>query len=213
MPSADVAIPIAFPDFLIHVDTPAVTVPVPEIIPYVGNEIRIKADTHMVPNLGHAGILFFSGQTGLTKYYEYGRYDTAALGIVMNRRIPDLVLVNGKPTKQSLIKVLAAITGASGQKTTALAAYIELAPWAFQSMLAYANQRVMECQTNPNRAPYSLFTNSCNTFMRSVAIAGGAEMPMVIDPRPVGYIGRVREVYPDLDFKYPGSLESDVALN
>lgn len=212
MPAADVAIPIAFPNFLIHVETPPMQVPVPEFIPGVGNQVKIPGSNNMVPNLGHAGILFLSGQTGLTKYYEYGRYDPQELGIVKNRRVSDVQMTNGRPSARSLTTVLAEISAASGQRGPILAAYIELKPGAFQSMWAYANQRFVECQTNPNRAPYTLFTNSCNTFMRSVAVAGGADMPQVVDPRPIGYIGRVREIYHDLDFKYPKSLTSTLLL-
>ena len=212
MPAADDAIPIAFPNFLIRVDTPPMQVPVPEFIPGVGNQISIPGTSNMVPNLGHAGILFLSGQTGLTKYYEYGRYDPQALGIVKNRRVSDVQVTNGRPSARSLTTVLAEISAASGQRGLIMAAYIELKPGAFQSILAYANQRFVECQTNPNRAPYTLYGNSCNTFMRSVVVAGGAGMPQVIDPRPIGYIGRVREVYHDLDFKYPRSLTSTLLL-
>lgn len=213
MTASDVAIPIAFPNFLIHVDTPPMVVPVPQIIPGVGNQINIPGSKNLVPNLGHAGILFFSGGTGLSKYYEYGRYDPKALGIVKNRRISDVKMVNGKPSGRSLIGILAEISAISGQRGPIMAAYIALRPGAFQSMLAYANQRFMECQVNPNREPYSLWSNSCNTFMRQVAVAGGAIMPSVVDPRPIGYIERVRVTYPDLDFVYPGSLTSGVVLN
>jgi hypothetical protein len=212
MAAADVAIPIAFPNFLIHVETPPMTVPVPEFIPGVGNQINIPGSNNKVPNLGHAGILFLSGQTGLTKYYEYGRYDPQQLGVVKNRRISDVKVTNGRPSAQSLTTVLAEISGASGQRGPIVAAYIELQPGAFQSMWNYANSRDLECRTNPNRPPYALFSNSCNHFMRSVAVAGGANMPTVIDPRPIGYLGRVREVFHDLDFKYPKSLSSTLML-
>jgi hypothetical protein len=53
---------------------------------------------------------------------------------------------------------------------------------------------------DPNRPPYSLLTHSCLQFMKQVAEEGGAEMPIVLDPRPDGYIQRVRERFPHLDY-------------
>jgi hypothetical protein len=212
MTAGDVAIPIAFPNFLIKVETPAMTVPVPECIPRMGNQIDIPATNNRVPHLGHAGILFFNGQTGLTKYFEYGRYDKAELGEVRIRKIPDVKMSNGRPTGRSLVDVLASISSQAGQHGPIVAAYIELKPTAFHLMFAYAWTRYVECKTNPNRAPYTLFWNSCNTFVQSVAIAGGAAMPRATDPRPIGYLEKVRAQYHKLDFTYPSTLSSTLLL-
>ena len=59
-------------------------------------------------------------------------------------------------------------------------------------MYAYARKRMLE-NNDPNRPPYRLLTHSCLQFMKQVAEEGGADMPVVLDPRPDGYIQRVRE--------------------
>ena len=39
-------------------------------------------------DLGHAGVMLIRGRDGMTKYYEYGRYDPANLGRVRRVAIP-----------------------------------------------------------------------------------------------------------------------------
>ena len=68
-----------------------------------------------------------------------------------------------------------------------------------------ANSRLAD-NMNPKRSPYELLTHSCMHFLKDTAIAGGAAMPMVIDPRPAGYIDRVRDDFRDLDFSPPSAL-------
>jgi hypothetical protein len=52
--------------------------------------------------LGHAGIFFFNGNTGVTKYFEYGRYDAAGLGKVQKLSVPNVRLRDGKVVRDSL---------------------------------------------------------------------------------------------------------------
>ena len=87
---SDFAVPIVFPDYLIRVDTPPIHIDVPDWLPNIPNDIRIPGTTNRLPYLGHAGILFFNGRGGLTKYYEYGRYDRAALGLVRRHMISNV---------------------------------------------------------------------------------------------------------------------------
>ena len=87
----DVSIPIVFPNYLITVDTPPVRVDVPDWLPGIRDEVDIPSMRNRIPYLGHAGILFFSSQ-GESKYYEYGRYDRAAIGLVRRQGIPNLRL-------------------------------------------------------------------------------------------------------------------------
>jgi hypothetical protein len=66
----DIVIPIVFPDYLIHVDTPEVSVDVPDVIPWfdvMPKRVGIPKTTHKIPQLGHAGVLFIEGKTGMTK--------------------------------------------------------------------------------------------------------------------------------------------------
>ncbi len=199
MAKRDVAVPIVFPDYLITVTTPRIEIDVP----FTDDEpeIVIPRRDRSVPQLGHAGILFIDGRSGLTKYYEYGRYDPPRLGWVRRKIIPNVRLASDfRPTAASLSTTLTRISYNSGQGGRILGAYIELPLGAFDRMLDYAQKRLAK-NDDPQREPYSLTGNSCLHFMKDVARAGGARMPSVWDPRPAGYIGRVRGDYPDLDFR------------
>ena len=44
------------------------------------------------PGLGHAGILLINNKTGLTKYYEYGRYDRENIGVTRSYAILNVVI-------------------------------------------------------------------------------------------------------------------------
>lgn len=193
-PPRDVAIPIVFPDYLIAVATPAVAVD----LPGARFDFTIPGTRHKVPELGHAGILFLNGATGLTRYYEYGRYDPAARGQVQKRQVPDVRLHLGVPTSASLAHTLQAVARLAGQGGRIEGAYVELSLGAFAHMEARAKLRLAS-NSDPTRESYALLTNSCLHFMKEVAEAGGAKMPAVIDPRPVGYIARVRGSHPALD--------------
>src|SRR5689334_18310597 len=120
----DVVIPMVFPDYLIMVETPEVRIDVPDFLPFVPNEVKIPKSKSRVPYLGHAGVLFFDGPTGTTKYYEYGRYDPAAKGLVRKQRVPNVQFrTDGRPTAGSLKLVLATISRVSGQGGRLLGAY------------------------------------------------------------------------------------------
>jgi hypothetical protein len=205
MSGKDVAIPIVFPDYLISVDTPPLKIDVPDWLPGVPNVVTVSRTKQKLPYLGHAGILFFSGRTGLTKYFEYGRYDAANFGIVRRVPVPDVRLSAGRPTAKSLATTLAAVSMHSGQSGKIAGAYVELEPGACDKMLAYAMLR-HRLNKDPKRQRYDLTTNSCMHFMRSVAMAGGATMPEVFDPRPTGYMEKARALFADLDFNRPASL-------
>lgn len=205
----DVVIPMAFPDYLIAVNTPPTQVPVPDLIPYfdiLPDTIQIRATSNKVPYLGHAGVMFFDGTSGLSKYYEYGRYDRAALGLTRRVPISDVKIgADKKPTMDSLKKALLTISSKAGQGGRIQGAYIELPAGSFAKMLQYALSRV-RLNKDPKRAPYTLTGNSCMHFAKLVAEAGGAKIPMIIDPRPISFIEAVQAIYPKLSFKPPGSL-------
>jgi hypothetical protein len=202
-PIPDVAIPVVFPDFLIRVDTPPVNVGVPDLpfidIPGIPDRVKIPGSQQKVPYLGHAGALFFEGVSGMTKYYEYGRYDSAALGIVRKVTVPNVKMNTARPTKESLFALLTKVSRSSGQGGRIVGAYIPLAPGMYHNMLAYAEKRLKE-NTNPKRNPYDLFLNSCNHFMKGTCNAGYAGLPPVAIPNPAGYIHLVRQYFPNLDY-------------
>ncbi|MEP7364906.1 MAG: hypothetical protein ABI972_16765 [Acidobacteriota bacterium] len=210
---ADVAIPVVFPDYLIAVDTPQTSIPIPDLpffdIPGIPKQITIPKSHNKVPFLGHGGALFFQGSTGTTKYYEYGRYDPAALGLVRKVSVPNVKMTGENPDRASLAALLAKVSRSSGQNGRILGAYISLPGGAYTKMLAYADKRLAE-NTNPKRAPYELLSNSCNTFMQQVCVAGGASMPAILLPNPAGYIRLVRMSFPVLD--YAGGIVTVPAL-
>jgi len=193
---SDVVIPIVFPNYLIAVDTPPIDVDLHIHIPGLPTHVKIPPLHERVPYLGHAGAAFFDGRTGVTKYYEYGRYDPKALGLVRHVAVPDIRV---PPSAIGLLPLLKSISARSGQHGPILGAYIQLPAGAYNKMLAYCNRRMAE-NANPRRAPYGLLSNTCCHFMSSVAVAGGVDMPAVIPPEPAGYIRVVRAFFPILDY-------------
>jgi hypothetical protein len=206
----DVAIPIVFPDYRLTLEIPEVAVTVPDLIPWgnvLPDRIRIPRTTKRIENLGHAGILLVEGSTGRTRYYEYGRYDVPWLrGAVRPVPVADVKIGrNGRSTKKSLAGILARISMIAGQAGRIAGAYIELPPGAFLKMDGYAVAR-MRANFNPKREPYSLVGNSCLDFMKGVAEAGGAQMPLTVAPHPAGYVVLLQMLQPDLAWDARTSL-------
>lgn len=190
----DTVIPIVFPDYLIAVIEKDIPV---DVLPWFDFDNFTIGKTR-APELGHAGVLFFS-DAGVTKYYEFGRYDPPKnLGKVRKVNVPNLRMNKGKPTDDSLKAVLKAIAKASGQGGRIEGVYIEV-PGKFNDMLKYAQAMEKE-NANPKRVPYDLLSNSCVHFAKRVVEKGGATTPWMVDPRPTSYIGEFRDDYPDVDY-------------
>jgi hypothetical protein len=113
--------------------------------------------------------------------------------------VRDVILENGKPTHDSLKKLLAMISLVYGQGGAVSAAYIELPKGSFKKMLDYAQKRERQ-NADPNRTPYALLSNSCLHFMKEVAQAGGASMPPEVIPTPKLYMTEIRLIHPSLDY-------------
>lgn len=204
----DLAIPLVFPDYLIAVNTPQMVVSVPDMLPFVDlipERVTIQTIKSKLPYLGHAGVLIVDGSSGLTNYYEYGRYDREGKGLVRAVRVSDVQIKSGRPTADSLKKVLDEISSRSGQKGAIKGAYIEVPSGKFKDMLSYAKRREKE-NTNPKRVPYDLMNNSCPHFSMNTVAASGVPLPPIVDPRPVGHAALVRLKYPDVDFAPPSTL-------
>ena len=119
-----------------------------------------------IPWLGHSGVLLIDNKTGVTKYYEYGRYDKAKIGIVRNREVPNVEIgKDGFPTTESLNNVLYAISAASGHGGRIEGAYVKSDQ--FEKMNNFA-QSMMSESNNPDRDPYNLLNNNCSTFAEDV---------------------------------------------
>lgn len=199
IPGIPRTVPITVPDQINLPDLPLID------IPGVPGSIPVPDDTRHIPMLGHAGVIFFNGATGVTKYYDYGRYPNppqpTSRGIVRNQRISDVILSGGRPTRASLTKVLKEVSDVAGHHTRIAAVYVTLPAGAFNTMLQYCIRRLQQ-NSNVNRKAYDILWNSCCHFMRDVAVAGGVNMPGVTPPNPSLYIERVRWSFPNLDY-YP----------
>ena len=204
MRNKDVAIPIVFPDYTIAVKSKAIVIQVPDLLPKINilpRQITIPKQNHHLPYLGHAGVLFIEGQSGLTRYYEYGRYDPAELGETRKRSVPDVKMGrNGRPTRKTLAATLADISRKAGQHGRIEGAYIELDSPAFIRMEGYAMGRFKE-NTDKKRTPYDLTDHSCLHFMKDTVETGGATLPMILAPNPAGYIVQVQLQEHDLEFE------------
>ena len=84
---------------------------------------KYKADGY--PLTGHAGVLLIDNKTGLTKYYEYGRYDSAGKGMVRHYSVPNVEMKDGMPTAESLNNVLTTISKNSGKGQILEGAYVK----------------------------------------------------------------------------------------
>lgn len=195
---SDIIIPIVFPDYKITVDTPNKDV---DLLPWVSfDNFSIPKSTQQLSNLGHAGILLIKGGSGLSKYYEYGRYDSAQLGLVRRVPVPDAKVDKGALVLKSLVPVLSKVSSIAGKGSRIEGVYIE-APDSFEKL----NQAVVvqkALNNNSKRKPYDLTTNSCIHFVKKLVDMAGKKTPWMIDPRPNSYIGEFRDDFNDLDF-YP----------
>lgn len=193
----DIVIPIVFPDYKIAVEIQKTKV---DVFPWVEfDNFTIPTYKDKISNLGHAGILFINGKTGITKYYEYGRYDPQNLGLVVKaRNLPDAKVINGAIELASIKNTLSFISKVHGQSGRIHGVYIEVEN-KYDAMLTYANLRKSQ-NANPKRVPYDILTNSCIHFVKEVTERAGISTPWMIDPRPNSYIGEFRDDFPDLDF-------------
>ncbi len=145
----------------------------------------------LVPEIGHAGVLLINGTSGLTKYFEYGRYNNIQLGIVLNKVVPNVTMdPAGEPTLASFKAVLRSLSLQSGKMTTVeVVSY--LAEDAFAAGLAYCQGR-LALNNDPNRTPYSVVTNNCVSFADSTAktmVSAWSVLNMpVFNPVPHTYI-------------------------
>lgn len=137
--------------------------------------------------LGHAGILLIQGGTGLTKYYEYGRYRRDSqgkpIGVVNHYAIPNVTLNDdGWPTVLSLHKVVKKITKKSG-KDTYFHGNFSHKCGGFDKAVDYA-----ETYNNPD---YNIISRSCMIFAHSTNAEGGFSWSgpfPVLDSWPAGEV-------------------------
>lgn len=99
----DYVIPIVYPDYFVTIPS--------EYQEVLGFKILDKKE-----QFGHAGVLIINGKTGLSKYFEYGRYEQfGTLGGVNNVRISDSIIENGRITESSLVNIMSELSTNAGQ--------------------------------------------------------------------------------------------------
>lgn len=145
---------------------------------------------HKIPHTGHSGVLLINNKTGLTKYYEYGRY-TSEIGDAHNRSVPDVKIKDGRPTNESLNNVLKNISERYGDNGDINGAYIKSDE--FKAMQTYAEGAVSE-SNNPDRQPYDIFTNNCATFAEDVISQDeSVKRPTIFIHTPVNTVKEYQE--------------------
>jgi RHS repeat-associated protein len=165
-------------------------------------DYKIQTPAGKIPYLGHAGVLLIDNKTGSTKYYEYGRYDAENKGLVRTMSISNVVIdkATGKPTQESLQKVMKQISDKSGHGTKIQGAYIESNK--FKEMNDYAQQKMKE-NDDPNRKEYDLNSNNCGTFAADVVDQDpdvAAKSPSITDPRPNSMIDEFQAAFSAVNY-------------
>lgn len=155
-------------------------------------DYKISTPLGKIGGLGHAGILLIDNKTGATKYYEYGRYDKEEKGLVRNIPISNVVLgKDGKPTVESLNKVLGQISEKSGQGGKIDGAYV--ISDQFDEMNKYAKDKQSE-NSDPKRTPYSLLGNNCGTFAADcINQDKTVDKPSISNPTPTNIVDEYQE--------------------
>jgi hypothetical protein len=161
----DFVIPMIFPDYLIQVDGYE-----SEVLGY-----KIKIPGQKAPYLGHAGVLIINAKSGLTKYYEYGRYPgPGPLGRTRSGRIPDISLKGGMIVESSLKQTLRVISKDHGQ--SGRISGVVLRGKVFEQALTWLEAKIAE-NNNLKRKEYELFTHNCMTFVADLVDHIGLESP------------------------------------
>ena len=164
-------------------------------------DYKISTPIGKIGNLGHAGVLLIDNKTGVTKYYEYGRYDKEGKGIVRTFAVPDVKMgQDKKPTLESLNKTLSIISEQAGHAGRIEGAYIESDK--FKEMKNYAESKIAE-NANSKRKEYSLRNNNCGTFAADVLKQDPSvkdKAPVIIDSRPNSIVKEYQNSFKSLNY-------------
>ena len=164
-------------------------------------DYKISTPIGKIGNLGHAGVLLIDNKTGVTKYYEYGRYDKEGKGVVRTFAVPNVKIgQDKKPTLESLNKTLSIISEQAGHAGRIEGAYIESDK--FKEMKNYAESKIAE-NANSKRKEYSLRNNNCGTFAADVLKQDPSvkdKAPVIIDPRPNSIVKECQDNFKSLNY-------------
>ena len=165
-------------------------------------DYKISTPIGKIGNLGHAGVLLIDNKTGVTKYYEYGRYDKEGKGVVRTFAVPNVKIgQDKKPTLESLNKTLSIISEQAGHAGRIEGAYIESDK--FKEMKNYAESKIAE-NANSKRKEYSLRNNNCGTFAADVLKQDPSvkdKAPVIIDPRPNSIVKEYQDNFKSLNYE------------
>ena len=131
--------------------------------------IKVKRPKLKAPYLGHAGVILINGDTGVTRYYEYGRYPNSIseiAGNVRKRVVSNVSIVNGLITESSLLKVLNEVSQRAGQEGRISG--VVLRGSFFSEADLWLKERLAQ-NNSPEKLEYDLFTNNCMTFVIELA--------------------------------------------
>lgn len=164
-------------------------------------DYKINVGGMHVPYLGHAGVLLIDNKTGVTRYYEYGRYDPANKGLVRRVSVSNVKIgKDGRPTIASLNKVLGQLSKRAGEGGRIRGAYI--VSDQNKEMEEYADKKEAE-NKDPNRKEYSLMNNNCGTFASDVVDQDeDVKKPWIVWPAPNNIVS---------DYVDEGNAEVDYA--
>ena len=164
-------------------------------------DYKISTPIGKIGNLGHAEVLLIDNKTGVTKYYEYGRYDKEGKGVVRTFAVPNVKIgQDKKPTLESLNKTLSIISEQAGHAGRIEGAYIESDK--FKEMKNYAESKIAE-NANSKRKEYSLRNNNCGTFAADVLKQDPSvkdKAPVIIDPRPNSIVKEYQDNFKSLNY-------------
>ena len=164
-------------------------------------DYKISTPIGKIGNLGHAGVLLIDNKTGVTKYYEYGRYDKEGKGVVRTFAVPNVKIgQDKKPTLESLNKTLSIISEQAGHAGRIEGAYIESDK--FKEMKNYAESKIAE-NANSKRKEYSLRNNNCGTFAADVLKQDPSvkdKAPVIIDPRPNSIVKEYQDNFKSINY-------------
>ena len=164
-------------------------------------DYKISTPIGKIGNLGHAGVLLIDNKTGVTKYYEYGRYDKEGKGVVRTFAVPNVKIgQDKKPTLESLNKTLSIISEQAGHAGRIEGAYIESDK--FKELKNYAESKIAE-NANSKRKEYSLRNNNCGTFAADVLKQDPSvkdKAPVIIDPRPNSIVKEYQDNFKSLNY-------------
>ena len=149
------------------------------VIPVVWPRYDITSGDQQLTGLGHAGIILVDGNTGFTRYFEYGRYDRDIngnlIGKVQTEPIPNLSIDSaGTIDRSSFESMIAHLSNVAGQGTVAQGTIIALSDGGYENALAFAEAALADPQAVLGE--YSIHDNHCYTFAKSVATAGGSHL-------------------------------------